>query len=76
MSEKYSPLNEGWVGKKQIDISKVKIDMSKIRPIERVIVPANAVVSTLRYYAFPVSFKVVLSYSYNDSVCYSRDTQI
>lgn len=46
MSEKYSPLNEGWVGKKQIDISKVKIDMSKIRPIERVIVPANAVVST------------------------------
>jgi hypothetical protein len=46
MDEKYSPLSEGWVGRKSIDISKIKIDMSKIRPIERVIIPANTVINS------------------------------
>lgn len=37
----YSLLIEGWSGKKQIDVSKVKIDMSKIYPIEKVIIPSD-----------------------------------
>ena len=39
--EKYSLLIDGWAGKKQIDVSKVKIDMSKIYPIEQVIIPSD-----------------------------------
>jgi hypothetical protein len=37
--KKYVPLTEGWVGKKPFDTTKkIIIDMSKIRPINRVII--------------------------------------
>ncbi len=44
MSKKYVPLTEGWVGKNPLDLSKgLKIDMSKIKPIDRIIIPAPVI---------------------------------
>lgn len=37
--KKYVPLTEGWVGKKPFDTTKkIIIDMSKIRPIDKIII--------------------------------------